>query len=64
MELLIIALITLVAILSSQITKIRSKNEDLTIHYDQLHEENLILKKQLREEKNKNILLQSIINKR
>lgn len=64
MEILAIILIVLLLISNSETSSLKKKNKELTNKYDELHEENLRLKREIREEKNKNILLQSLINKK
>lgn len=64
MEILAIILIVLLLISNSETSSLKNKNKELTKKYDELHEENLRLKREIREEKNKNILLQSLINKK
>jgi len=64
MEILIIVLIVLLLFSNSELSSFTNENKELTKKYDELHEENLRLKREIREEKNKNILLQSLINKK
>jgi len=64
MEIIIVILIILLIESNSRITKLTKKVKDITNEHDESHEEILSLRKQLREEKNKNILLQSIVNKK
>ena len=64
MEILAIILIILLLISNSETSSLKNKNKELTNKYDELHEENLKLRKEIREEKNRNFLLQSLINKK
>lgn len=51
MEILAIILIVLLLISNSETSSLKNKNKELTKKYDELHEENLRLKREIREEK-------------